>query len=49
MGGSDPKYYSGNFTYVPVTREGYWQIKVDGMKVNGQVQTTFHSNYRKKK
>lgn len=36
LGGSDPKYYEGNFTYVPLTKIGYWQIKMDGIDVDGQ-------------
>jgi len=31
LGGSDPNYYTGEMTYTAVTREGYWQIEMDGM------------------
>lgn len=30
LGGSDPNYYTGQFNYVPVSQEGYWQFAVDG-------------------
>ena len=28
LGGSDPNFYTGEVTYVPVDREGYWEITV---------------------
>ncbi|XP_071100456.1 lysosomal aspartic protease-like isoform X1 [Haliotis cracherodii] len=31
FGGSDPAKYSGNFTYVPVSEQGYWEFKMDGI------------------
>jgi len=33
LGGVDTSKFQGNFTYHNVTRQGYWQIKMDGMQV----------------
>uniref|UniRef100_A0A671WM20 Cathepsin D n=1 Tax=Sparus aurata TaxID=8175 RepID=A0A671WM20_SPAAU len=37
LGGTDPKYYSGDFNYVNITRQAYWQIHMDGMSVGTQL------------
>jgi len=31
LGGSDPQFYEGEMTYIPVDREGYWEITMDGI------------------
>ncbi len=29
LGGSNPRYYTGSFTYLNVTNNGFWQFKMD--------------------
>ena len=31
LGGVDPKHYTGELTYFPVSEEGYWQVKGDAL------------------
>jgi phytepsin len=43
LGGVDPNHYTGDFTYVPLTNETYWEFAVDKMTIGDQ---TFCSNCR---
>ena len=35
LGGTDSDLVSGDFTYVSVAQEGYWQVDMDGLSVGG--------------
>merc|ERR1712050_539256 len=35
FGGVDPKHYKGDFTYVPLSSETYWEVVLGGVKVGG--------------
>ncbi|XP_060032272.1 pepsin A [Erinaceus europaeus] len=36
FGGIDSSYFTGSLNWVPVTAQGYWQITVDSITMNGQ-------------
>ncbi|KAF9355278.1 Type I transmembrane sorting receptor [Mortierella sp. AD094] len=36
FGAIDSSRYTGNLTYVPVTKQGYWQIHISNVKVQGK-------------
>lgn len=40
FGGVDSKHYSGNFTYVPLSSETYWEVALGGMEINGKSVTS---------
>jgi len=35
FGGVDPKHYSGEFTYVPLSSATYWEVDLDAVKLGG--------------
>ncbi|KAF3853192.1 hypothetical protein F7725_013880 [Dissostichus mawsoni] len=37
FGGIDTNHYSGSISWIPLSRELYWQITVDSVTVNGEV------------
>jgi len=40
FGGVDSKHYSGDFTYVPLSAETYWQVALDGVKLGSDSMST---------
>eukprot|EP01059_Diplonema_ambulator_P033956 TRINITY_DN738_c0_g1_i10.p1 TRINITY_DN738_c0_g1~~TRINITY_DN738_c0_g1_i10.p1 ORF type:complete len:395 (+),score=163.06 TRINITY_DN738_c0_g1_i10:43-1227(+) len=42
LGGVDPAHFTGNFSYVPVSKDGYWQIHTDSISVGNE---TIHANF----
>jgi hypothetical protein len=36
LGGTDPAYYTGDITYVPLSSPTYWEITLDDCVVNGK-------------
>jgi hypothetical protein len=37
IGGVNTDYYTGDFTYVPLKDKSYWEIALEGVKLNGDV------------
>ncbi|KAF9223949.1 acid protease [Gyrodon lividus] len=40
LGGTNPDMYTGDFTYTQVTEQGYWQVNLENVMVNGGVLLT---------
>ena len=44
IGGSNPDHHEGAFSYVPVAKKGYWQLKGDDVSFNGKsIDTNIHA------
>lgn len=46
FGGVDPNHFKGKHTYVPVTRKGYWQVRIQtipAVKCSSSSFFCFHS------
>ncbi|XP_036390776.1 cathepsin D-like [Megalops cyprinoides] len=37
LGGTDPEYYTGEFHYLNISRQAYWQIHMDGLGIGSQL------------
>ncbi|XP_034271182.1 renin [Pantherophis guttatus] len=37
LGGSDPSYYTGDFHYVDISREGYWHVDLKGVSIENDI------------
>ncbi|KAH7906841.1 aspartic peptidase domain-containing protein [Hygrophoropsis aurantiaca] len=35
LGGTNPDLYEGDFTYVPIATEGFWEVALDAVSANG--------------
>ena len=40
VGGTDTQYHNGDFSYIPLTQENYWLIKVDDILIGGETMNT---------
>jgi len=36
LGGTNPDRYTGDFTWLPVTRQAYWQVSMDSVNINNE-------------
>ncbi|ALC42535.1 CG10104 [Drosophila busckii] len=41
FGGSNPRYYNGNFSYAPVTHRFYWQVEMEAARI-GRLELCQH-------
>jgi len=37
LGGTDPKHYTGAFTFAPLTNQTYWEFAIDGVSIGSTV------------